>query len=320
MPAAPLRRLLLLTVAVVASGCATAVRGTTDSVSIAADQDSALVFVDGVAAGTAPLSLDVARSQGHRVEVVREGFRVGRAEITRDLNVAVVAGSVLLGGLASLAVDLSSGAAYDLDPHVYVALVPDSTGAHVERVAEMTRQARAAPPDNYARATVYRRRPGPWPTVQLSSGIYTGNSLGEDRDASSVVGGIGSGIAVGVRSGPYTARLSGTAGAGFLFDNSELWEVAALAGVVVESDTGRFRSGTSVGPAVSGGRESNACFLCDRRPGLREALPTRVGVTTLTEVYVFVTPQIGIGLQAPLSIDADRVTHGVLLGLKFEGL
>ena len=316
-------RLLALTaLAVAASGCATIARGPTDTVRVEADRDSAYVFVDGVPAAVAPANLEMKRSSGHRVEVVRPGYRVARADVARRANAGAVAGAlagaVAGSGLLGLTTDVATGAMYDLAPDVVrVTLVPDSAGAEAGAVRAMVREAREAEPGGFARASPDWRPPGPRFTAQTAVGSFVGQS--PDGDGST--GGLGVTLALGARTRYLSVRASGTASSGFLFSNSERWEVAALVGVVGEAARGRLRLGLSAGPGLSGGRGNSACFLfCDPGPRERERLPTRLGLSVLGEVYAFVTPQIGIGFQVPVNVRPGDVVGGAMVGWKFEGL
>lgn len=317
-----MRLALLVALACTASGCATIVRGSTDTVTVRSDQDSAFVFVDGLAAGVAPAELQMRRSQDHQVEIIREGYRVGHARVENAFNPAVAAGSFLIGSLSGLAVDVSTGAVYDLDPGtLWIPLVRDSTGDDADYVAQRVRQAQQAALDGFAGADPMRRRDAPWVTAQVATGIYVGGTPEDGR--SDGTGGFGASLLAGVRDEGYSARLSATASSGFLFDNSERWELAALFGVVGEAGGGRVRFGLATGPGLAGGRESNACvFFCDSGApeGERRKLPTRVGLSALGELYAFVTPQIGLGLQVPVNFRLGDTLGGVMLGWKFEGL
>jgi hypothetical protein len=312
--------LLLGVVACLGSGCATLVRGSTESVTVVADRDSAFVFVDGIAAGVTPARLQVRRSSGHRVRVVRDSFRIAHAEVSRSFNPAAAVGSVLFGGVPSLAVDAGTGAVFDLDPNVVrVALQPDTAGVDAAAVTELTAEARLAARDGFAEADPSRRPSAPWLTVQVGNGLYVGEDPLTDRD--DATGGLGASLLIGARTEDVSARLSATASSGVLFDNSERWEVAALLGVITEAAGGRLRLGFAAGPGLAGGRDSNACFLfCDGSGGERAALPTRVGLSLLGEAFVFPVPQVGLGLQVPANFRFDDSLYGVLLGVRFEAL
>ena len=306
----------LVALALVASGCATLVRGPTESVTVGADQDSAFVFVDGVAAGVAPVQLDMKRARSHRVEVAREGYRVARDSVERRLNPAVAVVSVLTGGVG---IDASSGAVYDLRPtSLWVSLAPDSAGVDADYVSSLVRRGRDAARDGVAWVEPVRaRRASPWVTAQVAVGSYVGGVPGSDRDTST--GGLGVTLLVGARDPMVSARLSATTSAGFLFDNSERWEIAALVGATAEAAGGRLRLGLSAGPGLAGGRTSDSCFLCTF-PRERTTLPTRFGLSVLGEAYVFPSPRIGVGVQVPANLRAGDTLSGVMIGGKFEGL
>ena len=307
-----MRLVLLVALVGLASGCATLVRSPTESVTVAADRDSAFVFVDGVAAGVAPVQLEMKRARSHHVEVAREGYRVARDTVARWLNPAVAVASVLTGGVRS-------GAVYDLRPtRLWVSLVPDSAGVDADYVSGLVRRGREAARDGVVWAEPVRpRRAPPWVTVQVAAGSYVGGAPGTDRDAST--GGLGVTLLVGARGPTVSARLSATTSAGFMFNNSERWEVAALVGATAEAAGGRLRLGISAGPGLAGGRTSDSCFLCTFSRE-RMTLPTRLGLSVLGEAYVFPSPRIGVGVQVPANLRAGDTVSGVMIGVKLEGL
>lgn len=172
---------------------------------------------------------------------------------------------------------------------MYVSLVSDTAGVDAATVAHLVRRAQLAARDGFAEAGPFRRRAPPWLTAQVATGAYLGGTPEDESDTQT--GGLGGTLLVGVRGQRYSARLSATASTGFLFDNSERWEVAALIGVVTEAADGRVRLGLSAGPGLAGGRESNSCFLfCGGYEREQIVLPTRIGLSVLGEAYVFVAP------------------------------
>jgi len=252
--------------------------------------------------------------------VVRDSFRIAHAEITRSFNPVAAAGSFLAGGPGSVIIDAGTGAIFGVDPDaVYVSLVSDTAGVDAATVAHLVRRAQLAARDGFAEDGSFRRRAPPWLTAQVATGAYLGGTPEDESDTQT--GGLGGTLLVGVRGQRYSARLSATASTGFLFDNSERWEVAALIGVVTEAADGRVRLGLSAGPGLAGGRESNSCFLfCGGYEREQIVLPTRIGLSVLGEAYVFVAPQIGLGLQVPANLRFGDSLGGVLVGWKFEGL
>ena len=49
-------------------------------------------------------------------------------------------------------------------------------------------------------------------------------------------------------------------------------------------------------------------------------LPARVGLSVLGEAYLFVTPQVGLGVQVPVNVRTGDAVRGVMVGWRFEGL
>ena len=244
---------------------------------------------------------------------------MARDTVERRFNPAVAAGSFLVAGLGGLGVDVSSGAVHDLRPAaLWVTLVPDSAGVEASAVAELVDRAQEAARDGFPRPEPVRVRRGPpWVTAQFATGAYVGGVPGSDRDAST--GGLGVTLLVGARGPMVSARLSATTSAGFLFDNSERWEIAALVGATAEAAGGRLRFGLLAGPGLAGGRTSDSCFLCTF-PRERTTLPTRLGLSVLGEAYVFPSPRIGVGVQVPANLRAGDTVSGIMIGGKFEGL
>ena len=153
-------------------------------------------------------------------------------------------------------------------------------------------------------------------TAQLASGLYAGGDPTREQGST---GGIGLSLLLGVRGRGYSARVSATGGAGFFFDNSERWELAALVGVVTELDKGRLRLGLSAGPGLTGGGTNGVCFFCSSSRE-QTVLPARIGLSVLGEAYLFVTPQVGLGVQVPVNVRTGDAARGVMVGWRFEGL
>lgn len=313
-----LASLALLCVAVWTSGCATLVRGNTDTVTVDADRDSAYVFVDGVPAGITPARLEMKRSRNHAVEVVREGFRVEGADVVRKFNSAAGAGA-LLGGLGGMLIDATTGAAYDLEPgRLLFTLVPDSTGADAERIARLVRQGQLAAESGFAEADPNRRRPPPWLTIQSAVGGFVGKARDSERGRRETTGGLAGSLAVGARTESASARVRGVIGGGLF--GGERWQVAALLGLVTETDDGRMRFGLAAGPGLSGGYVASCAFGCGSVARERGRIPTRVSVAAEADAFLFITPQLGVGVQVPADFRLSDPAAGVLIGIRFEGL
>ncbi len=64
---------LFAAAAVIASGCATIVNGSTERVEIASDPPGAMAKVDGIPIGTTPTSIDLKRGEPHSVTIEKDG-------------------------------------------------------------------------------------------------------------------------------------------------------------------------------------------------------------------------------------------------------
>ena len=314
---------LLVALSLAAAGCATVFRGGTDTVHVDADADSAYVFLDGVPAGVTPARIAVKRTSAHQVEVVRPGFIVERAALGRAFNPGAAALGFLGGGLTGILVDVSTGAVYDVDPNVLsVTLRPDSLGTDAPRVARMVEQARVAARTGFADADPERRRPEPWVTVQTGIGVFAGVTTDSESGSTEGTGGGAACLQVGARTQSYTAKVRAITSSGVLLNNSRRWEVAALVGLITETGGGRVRLEAAMGPGLSGGREDSVCFLCGLDDGRADGdvVPSRVGLAGDLSAFVYVVPQVGLGLNVPVNYRLGDTAGGVLLGLRFEGL
>ena len=309
--------------ALVLGGCATLVRGSSEPIEVQVEQDSAYVFVDGVPVGEAPGAFRLRRSRAHRVEVVRDGHRIALARVGRTLNPFAAGAGFLFGGFSGIAVDAATGAIFDLSPDVLrVELRPDSAGRDAVTVAHRLAAAREAGEAGFPAADPDRRAGPPWLVVQTGTGVFGAETAAAGGGQDEGSGGLGVGIVVGRRTPAAVVVGRALAGRGFLFDNSERWELALLAGPEVESFDGRVRLAVSAGAGVSGGRGNSVCVLCDGSPRdrRRAALPTRAGLAGQLDVFVFPVPQVGLGVQLPVNYRAGDTAWGLLMGVRFEGM
>jgi hypothetical protein len=99
------------------TGCATIVKGTTQTIPVASDPDSADVTIDGVLYGQTPIDLKVKRKRNHLVTINKTGFHPKNIPITKNVGGAVW-GNILAGGFIGWGVDAASGAQYNLSPEV----------------------------------------------------------------------------------------------------------------------------------------------------------------------------------------------------------
>jgi hypothetical protein len=117
------------TVALLTSGCATIVKGTTQDIPVASDPAGARIAVDGMPMGTTPGKVTLKRKQSHMVSLEKEGYEVENVAVTNSMGGAV-AGNIIAGGLIGWGVDAMSGSQYNLHPDtINVRLRPRTAGA-----------------------------------------------------------------------------------------------------------------------------------------------------------------------------------------------
>lgn len=123
--------LMCAAMAVALTGCATATRGTNETVTVYASPEGAQIATSiGLTCNTSPCSLQVSRKQEFAVIVSKEGYKTQTVHVGTKVapgGVAGMAGNVLIGGVIGVGVDSVSGATLDHSPNpVLVELVPDN--------------------------------------------------------------------------------------------------------------------------------------------------------------------------------------------------
>jgi hypothetical protein len=102
------------------SGCATILRGTKQTVSVATRPDDAQIYADGNARESGTIALS--RGDRHVVSAERPGYRPASTEVHRRLCLGWTTVDVLVAiftfpfGLAAPIVDVATGAIWDLEP------------------------------------------------------------------------------------------------------------------------------------------------------------------------------------------------------------
>lgn len=108
----------------VASGCATVVHGTTQTIGVASSPTGARVTINNGQQVTTPNTVDLKRNQNHTFVFEKDGYCSDSFALTSTTS-GWVWGNVLLGGLVGGLVDFASGGARKLSrDSVHVSLKP----------------------------------------------------------------------------------------------------------------------------------------------------------------------------------------------------
>ncbi|MEI6848010.1 MAG: PEGA domain-containing protein [Chlorobiaceae bacterium] len=107
--------LLLATLGITFSGCATIIDGTSQKVSFSSNPSKADVTIDGKTIGKTPLTEDLSKKENHTVKINLNGYHPYEITLTKKVN-SWVWGNLVFGGIVGLAVDAISGGLYELTP------------------------------------------------------------------------------------------------------------------------------------------------------------------------------------------------------------
>ncbi len=108
-------------------GCATLIKGPSQSIPVSSEPPAADILLDGKLVGQTPTTLALKRDNNYLIIIQKTGFEQQSVPVVKDIG-GVVWGNVLAGGLVGWGVDAASGAQYNLLPaSVSVKLVPVNT-------------------------------------------------------------------------------------------------------------------------------------------------------------------------------------------------
>ncbi len=96
-------------------GCASIISGKSQDISVRSNPLGAAVTVDGMSAGTTPLTTEVKRKRRHQIQVTKEGY-VSETRATKKGFNWWFCGNLILGGIIGIIVDFATGAVYKVEP------------------------------------------------------------------------------------------------------------------------------------------------------------------------------------------------------------
>ena len=105
----------LFVIGLAVGGCATATRGTTQSISVSSTPSGADVTADGTYMGKTPVTMELKRNSDHNIVVGGSIYEPVTVVVKKQFNSAI-AGNILIGRIIGVGVDAISGASYDLVP------------------------------------------------------------------------------------------------------------------------------------------------------------------------------------------------------------
>lgn len=106
---------VLLGSALLLTGCASIINGSSQKVKITSQPAGADVRIDGGSSGVTPTEAELSRKTSHRVELSLNGYQPYEIVLEPKFNGLTLA-NVAVGGIIGLAVDGSTGAGNTLKP------------------------------------------------------------------------------------------------------------------------------------------------------------------------------------------------------------
>lgn len=110
----------IILLSVTLAGCASAVRGTTETVSIQVTPNDAVVTTDIGMNCVGSCDIEVKRKKEFTVRATKEGYEPAEQFVSTSVSgrgATGMAGNILLGGIVGVVVDSSTGAALDHSPN-----------------------------------------------------------------------------------------------------------------------------------------------------------------------------------------------------------
>jgi hypothetical protein len=152
-----MRLTLIAAALVLAPGCATITRGTTEVLVVETQPPGADVRINPTGTNCkTPCSIELKRKRNYTLQIDRDGFEPVTVNVLSEISgagAAGMAGNVILGGLIGVAVDAASGATKKLTPNpIKLNLVPLAVPV-VESIAAPAPAAQPIP-------TTYENNPG----------------------------------------------------------------------------------------------------------------------------------------------------------------
>ncbi len=107
---------LLVIGIVLTSGCATIFKGSEADIRVTSSPSNARILVDDVTVGATPATVSLDRKE-QTIKIKKKGFDTVPVKIDKSFDFATtVLGNFVFGGVIGIVVDLTTGAAYSLDP------------------------------------------------------------------------------------------------------------------------------------------------------------------------------------------------------------
>jgi len=113
------RLLLLLTLTLLASSCASIIHGTADLVTISSSVPGATISVDGVPRGQNHVVIELARGKNHVLSVSKPGYQTVSIPTGDSFDPTTLLGILIDWGIITIPIDIVTGAMWKVSPVTY---------------------------------------------------------------------------------------------------------------------------------------------------------------------------------------------------------
>lgn len=127
-----IRWALLIGIVSFASGCATIIDGTTQTVSFHSNPEGATVRVNGTTLGVTPLAFDLKKSKYNQVTFSKDGYKTLELPLESHLD-GWFWGNIVFGGLVGSTTDGVSGAVNEYSPGQYMVSLEPTIANNLDR-------------------------------------------------------------------------------------------------------------------------------------------------------------------------------------------
>ncbi len=107
--------ILVCSIAILFSNCATIISGSRQFVDIASEPTAAKVYINEIEIGNTPVQQNLKRNQEYQLVIKLNGYETYEMKLERKFNAWYI-GNVLFGGIIGLIVDPATGAMHRLRP------------------------------------------------------------------------------------------------------------------------------------------------------------------------------------------------------------
>lgn len=135
------KNLTFVFLALVLSGCASIIHGTTQTIDFTSQPSGATITIDGKNYGKTPKSIPLRRKgrekgdksgkNTYQVKIALDGYHPYEIKIKREVD-GWFWGNILLGGIIGIIVDASNGSMYKLTPNQVIAQMSSSSTGMVD--------------------------------------------------------------------------------------------------------------------------------------------------------------------------------------------